>query len=104
MATSTEQQIWNLAREAANAWYRLAVQQPGAIFYLWWRTARPQERIAPLVAASTAPSAEYRQSIQLSGAWSTDLATRKIAEAMMTLPILGHPSADQTTTQPSSTE
>jgi len=87
---TTENMIWDVAALAAGEWYRLAVRNPYAPLFLWWRKAIPGERMAlPLVSADK-PNELYSQSIQLSNAWTKEIATRKIVEAMRTLPILGN--------------
>jgi hypothetical protein len=87
---STETLVWNIAAEVAAEWYRQAVRTPFGKFALWYREARDGERIARPVIAMKSPGSEFSQSIDISGALSTERVTRQVAEAMRTLPILGN--------------
>lgn len=88
-ATTSDTLRWNVARLAANDWFRQACRNPYTPFFLYWRKAKAGEKMALPIVATDAPNEEYTRDIQISNAWSTDIATRKIAEAMYTLPILG---------------
>lgn len=86
---TTDVLIWDIAALVSADWYRQAIRQPYAKFFLWSRKAKPGERIALPIVSIDAPNEEYTRSIQISNAWPVDVAKRKIHDAMQTLPILG---------------
>jgi hypothetical protein len=87
----TEEQIWDLAALIAKDWYRQAVRQPFAQFFLWYRRAKQGERYSLPIVATEKVNEEYCQSISISNAWTKEITTRKIAEELRHLPILGTP-------------
>jgi hypothetical protein len=85
----TEVLLWDIAHLVSADWYRQAIRAPYAKFFLWYRKAKPGERIALPIVSVDAPNDEYTRSIQISNAWTTESAKRAIAGAMKALPILG---------------
>lgn len=81
----------DIAHLIAKEWYRLAVRDLSSEWFLYYRTAREGERIAlPIPSREFDAPDGYTRGIKISVAWGVDTATRHIADAMRTLPILGH--------------
>lgn len=84
-----DETLWDLSAFLARVWVKDAVRSLHTPFFLWWRKAREGERIACPIVATEQPNEDFTRSIQLSNAWTSNVATRKIREALQTAEIVG---------------
>ncbi len=88
MSYKAEQaQLWNVADLVAKDWFRQACRNPYGKFSLWYRLPVAGEKMSLPIASVDAPNDSYMASIAISAAWTKEIATRKIVEAMRTLPL-----------------
>ena len=79
----------NLASVISNDWYSQACRNRYEKFFLWYRTAKPDEKVAIPIVGVSCPAVGYVQDIQISNAWTKSQAAKRIAERLNVLPILG---------------
>ena len=81
--------ICSVAELAARDWYRRAICDPFAVFFLYYRPAKAGEMFCTPIIDLTPPNDEWTQDIQISNAWSVQMTVRKVVERWQVLPILG---------------
>lgn len=95
MQTATARAPLNLediGRTIARVWYKDQIRNLSSTFYLYFRHARPGERIALPILSTEADAAsltEHTRGMRVSIAWTETQAAREIARWMRTAPILG---------------
>jgi hypothetical protein len=81
--------IWDLSSFLARQWVKMACRDLHTPLFLWWRKAREGERIACPIIAAEQPNEDFTRSIRLSNAWPSQIAMRKINEALQSAEIVG---------------
>ncbi len=90
-ADQTRESIACIADTIASAWFKDQCRDRFAYFYLWYRLAKPGEKISIPIHSGDPPNDEYRLASphRLSPAWTINQCKVFIQNTMKTLPILG---------------